>query len=205
MKGCIIALEGPEGGGKTTQATLLTKNLNDRGFAAEYIREPGGTRVGEQVRNVLLDVDNDGMDPWAEALLYAASRAELVDKVLLPKLNEGKVLVLDRYYDSSIAYQGGGRELPLDFIRSINEKARQVAPPLHTFILDISPEVGLGRKNAQDEVNRMELQQMDFHTRVRETFLSIAKGDGYTILDATRPAEELSAEILKETLKRLSK
>src|SRR5699024_5825974 len=146
-------------------------SLQKEGYPVEYIREPGGTAIGEAVRNILLDRSNDRMSYEAEALLYAASRAELIEKVVLPKLREGKILLLDRYFDSSIAYQGGGRGLGLPWIQEINRFAIEKASPKLTFLLDLDVAAGLKRKESQQEINRMDLQAVEFHERVRQAYL----------------------------------
>lgn len=205
----FITLEGPEGSGKTTAIQEAVNKLIEMGYEIVRTREPGGTDISEQIRNVILDKSNTKMDPRTEALLYAASRRQhLVEKVW-PALKEGKIVICDRYLDSSLAYQGAARGLGVDNVLSINLFATENTWPDLTLLFDLPPEVGLSRisKNADREVNRLDLEKLDFHHRVRNGFLELAKQypDRFVVLDASKSKEELAKDTLDAILKRLCK
>ncbi len=205
----FITLEGPEGSGKTTAVEAAVKELESRGYQIVRTREPGGTPIAEQIRNVILDKENTKMDPRTEALLYAASRRQhLVEKVW-PALKEGKIVICDRYLDSSLAYQGGARGLGIDSILNVNMFATENTFPDLTLLFDISPEEGLKRiaANASREVNRLDLEKLEFHHKVRNTFLELAKKypERYVIIDASKSREEVAKATLEAILSRLCK
>ena len=205
----FITLEGPEGSGKTTAVDFAVKALEERGYQIVRTREPGGTPIAEQIRNVILDKNNTKMDPRTEALLYAASRRQhLVEKVW-PAIKEGKIVICDRYLDSSLAYQGGARGLGVDNILNVNLFATENTFPDLTLLFDIKPEEGLKRiaANANREVNRLDLEKIEFHNKVRETFLDLAKRypDRFVIIDASKSREEVAKATLEAILSRLCK
>lgn len=205
----FITLEGPEGSGKTTAVQKAVEELTKLGYEVVRTREPGGTEIAEQIRNVILDKRNTSMDPRTEALLYAASRRQhLVEKVW-PALKEGKVVICDRYLDSSLAYQGGARGLGIDNILNVNLFATENTWPDLTLLFDIEPSLGLARisKNADREVNRLDLEKLDFHNKVRNTFLELAKRfpDRYVIIDASKSIDEVAKATLDAILKRICK
>ena len=205
----FITLEGPEGSGKTTAVEAAVKALEEKGYQIVRTREPGGTPIAEQIRNVILDKGNTNMDPRTEALLYAASRRQhLVEKVW-PALKEGKIVICDRYLDSSLAYQGGARGLGIDNILNVNMFATENTFPDLTLLFDITPEEGLKRisANANREVNRLDLEKLEFHHQVRNTFLELAKRypERYVIIDASKSREEVAKATLEAILSRLCK
>lgn len=205
----FITFEGPEGSGKTTVSNIIEKRLEDIGYQVVHTREPGGTPIAEQIRNIILDKANTMLDARAEALLYAASRRQhLVEKVW-PALKEGKIVICDRYIDSSLAYQGGARNLGVENVLSINMFATEGTFPDMTLLFDITPEEGLKRiaANANREVNRLDLEKIEFHKLVRNTFLELAKQykDRYVIIDASKPLDEVVENTWKEILKKLGK
>ena len=205
----FITLEGPEGSGKTTAVKEAVKKLQEMGYQIVQTREPGGTPISEQIRNVILDKANTAMDPRTEALLYAASRRQhLVEKVW-PAVKEGKIVICDRYLDSSLAYQGGARGLGVDEILNVNLFATENTWPDLTLLFDIDPKVGLARiaSNADREVNRLDLEKLDFHNKVRATFLQLAKRypDRYVIIDASQSKEKVASDTLTAILARLCK
>ncbi|MBN1679518.1 MAG: dTMP kinase [Anaerolineae bacterium] len=173
----FITFEGPDGSGKTTQIALLVDYLRQQGHELYQTREPGGTPIGNQIRQVLHDLKNEGMHPHTEILLYAASRAQLVAQELKPRLAAGAVVICDRYADSTLAYQGYGHGLDLDTLRTILNFATEGLQPDLTVYLDISPEDGLKRRQqaAQHgaEWNRMDAQSLAFHRRVRVGYLAL--------------------------------
>lgn len=182
----FLVLEGGEGAGKSTQAGLLA----DRFPGAVRTREPGGTATAEAVRGLLLDPASV-ITPEAEALLYAAARAEHVARVIRPALDAGRVVISDRYVHSSLAYQGFGHGLPLAWIREINARATDVATPDLVIVLDLPVEVGLGR-SGHDRIERFGVA---FHTRVREGFLALARSDGLHVVDGTGSPDEVAARV----------
>ncbi|MCH5172316.1 MAG: dTMP kinase [Erysipelotrichales bacterium] len=191
----FITFEGPEGSGKTTVSNIIVNRLEKLGYKVIKTREPGGTPIAEAIRNVILDPKNTNLDPRAEALLYAASRRQhLVEKVW-PAVSEGKIVICDRFLDSSLAYQGGARNLGVDNILSVNMFATEGTFPDLTLLFDIAPEDGLKRiaANANREVNRLDLEKIDFHKKVRETFLELAEkyNERFVIVDANRPLEDV--------------
>ena len=205
----FITLEGPEGSGKTTAVEAAVKRLTEMGYQIVRTREPGGTPIAEQIRNVILDKDNTAMDARTEALLYAASRRQhLVEKVW-PAIKEGKIVICDRYLDSSLAYQGGARGLGIDNILNINMFATENTWPDLTLLFDLDPQVGLERinKNASREVNRLDLEKLEFHNKVRNTFLELAKRypERFIIIDASKSQEEVAKATLDAILSRLCK
>ena len=205
----FITLEGPEGSGKTTAVEAAVKKLQEMGYEIVRTREPGGTPISEQIRNVILDKANTSMDGRTEALLYAASRRQhLVEKVW-PALKEGKIVICDRYLDSSLAYQGGARGLGIDEVLNINLFATENTWPDLTLLFDIKPEIGLARisANAEREVNRLDLEKIDFHNKVRESFLTLAKRypDRYVIIDASQSRELVAKDTMEAILSRLCK
>ena len=205
----FITLEGPEGSGKTTAVEAAVKKLQEMGYEIVRTREPGGTPIAEQIRNVILDKANTSMDGRTEALLYAASRRQhLVEKVW-PALKEGKIVICDRYLDSSLAYQGGARGLGIDNVLNINLFATENTWPDLTLLFDIKPEIGLARisANADREVNRLDLEKIDFHNKVRESFLALAKRypDRYVIIDASQSRELVAKDTMEAILSRLCK
>ena len=205
----FITLEGPEGSGKTTAIEGAVKKLEELGYQIVRTREPGGTPISEQIRNVILDKANTTMDGRTEALLYAASRRQhLVEKVW-PALKEGKIVICDRYLDSSLAYQGGARGLGIDEILNINLFATENTWPDLTLLFDIKPEEGLKRiaANANREVNRLDLEKIEFHQKVRESFLLLAKRfpDRFVIIDASKSREEVAKDTMDAILSRLCK
>ena len=205
----FITLEGPEGSGKTTAVEAAVKALEEKGYQIVRTREPGGTPIAEQIRNVILDKANTNMDSRTEALLYAASRRQhLVEKVW-PALKEGKIVICDRYLDSSLAYQGGARGLGVDNILNVNLFATENTYPDLTLLFDIKPEEGLKRisANASREVNRLDLEKLEFHHKVRDTFLALAKRypERYVIIDASKSREEVAKQTLEAILSRLCK
>ena len=205
----FITLEGPEGSGKTTAVEAAVKALQEKGYEIVRTREPGGTPIAEQIRNVILDKENTKMDPRTEALLYAASRRQhLVEKVW-PALKEGKIVICDRYLDSSLAYQGGARGLGIDNILNVNMFATENTFPDLTLLFDITPEEGLKRisANANREVNRLDLEKLDFHHKVRNSFLELAKRypERYVIIDASKSREEVAKATLEAILSKLCK
>ena len=193
--GLFIALEGGEGAGKTTQARMLSIWLREQGFDVVTTREPGATKVGMRLRALLLDTAHAGMSPRAEALMYAADRAEHVAAEISPALERGAVVITDRYTDSSLAYQGAGRGLHSEEIAWLSHWATDGLTPDLTILLDLPPQAGLGRRASS--ADRLEAEPSEFHERVRAGFLALARNDPgrYLVLDATRPAAELTAVI----------
>jgi len=205
----FITLEGPEGSGKTTAVEIAVKKLQEMGYEIVRTREPGGTPIAEQIRNVILDKANTNMDPRTEALLYAASRRQhLVEKVW-PAIKEGKIVICDRYLDSSLAYQGGARGLGIDNVLNVNLFATENTWPDLTLLFDIKPEEGLKRiaANASREVNRLDLEKIEFHQKVRESFLLLAKKypERYIVIDASKSKDEVAKDTLDAILSRLCK
>ena len=205
----FITIEGPEGSGKTTAVNYAVQKLEEMGYQIVRTREPGGTPIAEQIRNVILDKNNTKMDKRTEALLYAASRRQhLVEKVW-PALKEGKIVVCDRYLDSSLAYQGGARGLGVDNILQVNSFSTEGTFPDLTLLFDIEPELGLARisANANREVNRLDLEKIEFHKTVRNTFLELAKRypERFVIIDASQSRDEVANKTLEVILSRLCK
>lgn len=204
----FITLEGPEGSGKTSAVKVVVERLTKMGYNIVQTREPGGTPIAEQIRNVILDVNNTKLDPRAEALLYAASRRQhLVEKVW-PALKEGKIVICDRFLDSSLAYQGGARNLGVDNILNINMFATEGTFPDLTLLFDIDPKIGLERiaKNANREVNRLDLEKLDFHKKVRQTFLELAERfpNRFVVIDASKSMEEVAENTYKAIMEKLN-
>ena len=193
--GLFIAFEGGEGSGKTTQARLIAIWLREIGYDVVTTHEPGATKVGMRLRALLLDTAHTGMSPHAEALMYAADRAEHVASVIQPALDRGAVVISDRYVDSSLAYQGNGRGLSNSDIAQLNSWATGGRMPDLTILLDMPPEAGLGRRARS--ADRLEAEPLEFHRRVRAGFLALAREDPprYLVLDATRSVAEISSEI----------
>ena len=205
----FITIEGPEGSGKTTAVDAAVKELEKLGYQIVRTREPGGTPIAEQIRNVILDKNNTAMDQRTEALLYAASRRQhLVEKVW-PALKEGKIVVCDRYLDSSLAYQGGARGLGVDNILQVNSFATEGTFPDLTLLFDLDPEIGLARiaANSDREVNRLDLEKIEFHKKVRNTFLELAKRypERFVVIDASQSREEVVKKTLEVMLSRICK
>lgn len=205
----FVTIEGPEGSGKSTATETVINKLRELGYDVLKTREPGGTPISEQIRNVILDKDNKAMDGRTEALLYAAARRQhLVEKVW-PAVKEGKIVICDRYIDSSLAYQGGARGLGIDNIVDINMFATENTWPDLTLLFDIPPELGLERisLNKNREVNRLDLETLEFHKKVRQTFLNLAEkySDRFVIIDASKDREQVAQDALDAILKRLCK
>lgn len=191
----FVTIEGPEGSGKSSVTKEVVKLLEKDGYTVVLTREPGGTPIAEQIRNVILDKENTKMDGMTEALLYAASRRQhLVEKVW-PLSKEGKIIISDRFLDSSLAYQGGARGLGIDKILALNQFATDGYYPELTLLFDLDPRIGLARiaANKGREVNRLDLEKIDFHDSVRRTFLELSKrfSDRYVVLDASKPFDEV--------------
>lgn len=204
----FVTIEGPEGSGKSSVTKEVVKKLEAEGYEVVLTREPGGTPIAEQIRNVILDKENTKMDPMTEALLYAASRRQhLVEKVW-PLSKAGKIIISDRFLDSSLAYQGGARGLGIDKILELNQYATDGYYPELTLLFDVDPRIGLARiaANKGREVNRLDLEKIDFHDSVRQTFLSLAKRfpDRYVVLDASKSFEEVVEDAYKAVKDKLS-
>jgi len=196
-RGVFITLEGGEGVGKSTQLSLLADTLTDAGFVVTVVREPGGTVVGEMVREVLLDPAHETMSARTELLLYEASRAQLVKEVIRPALITGGVVLCDRFDDSTTAYQGYGRGLPIDEVRAINSFATEDLEPDLTIVLDLGVKTGLARATAGG-ADRLEAEERAFHERVRAGFLRIAEDepDRVKVVDAAGTVEEVAEAVL---------
>lgn len=203
----FITFEGGEGSGKSTVTKDVAARLTKEGYKLVLTREPGGTPIAEEIRNVILDKANTKMDPRTEALLYAASRRQHLIEKIWPALERGEIVLCDRYLDSSLAYQGGARGLGVDEVLSINMFATEGEYPDLTLLFDLEPEEGLKRieKNKGREVNRLDLEKLEFHKKVRDNFHALAKkySTRYVIIDASKPLNEVENEvykIIKETL-----
>jgi dTMP kinase len=202
----FISFEGPEGAGKTTQIGRLSRALSNAGWVVLTSREPGGTPLGDALRGLVLDDPEAQISARAEFLMYSASRAQLVEHLLQPALQRGEVVLLDRYADSSYAYQGAGRGLPLAWLRAVTEGATGGLVPDLSVLLDLDPALGLARAASKGGLDRLERADLGFHTRVRAGFLALAAAEParFVVLDATRPADDLAADILAITLDRLN-
>jgi dTMP kinase len=205
MKGIFISFEGPDGSGKTTQIRLLADYLTEKGYPVVMTREPGGTRISEDIRKIILDPDNKEMDDMTEALLYAAARAQHVEQLIRPAVEEGKIVLTDRFMDSSIAYQGYGRDLG-DKIRIINEYAVNGMHPDLTFFLDLSAEDGIARAGKREKLDRLEQESLDFHRKVYEGYIQLSHiyKDRYVMIDASRSIDEIFEEISTKLEKYIS-
>lgn len=203
----FITFEGGEGSGKSTVMKDVATRLEKEGYKLVLTREPGGTPIAEEIRNVILDKANTKMDPRTEALLYAASRRQHLVEKIWPALERGEIVLCDRYLDSSLAYQGGARGLGVDEVLSINMFATEGEYPDLTLLFDLEPKEGLKRieKNKGREVNRLDLEKLEFHKKVRDNFHALAKkySTRYIIIDASKPLNEVEDEvykIIKETI-----
>lgn len=202
----FITFEGPEGSGKSTQIRLLAEFLRARGLSVEVVREPGGTPIGDQVRHVLHDTANTAMSPEAEVLLYSASRAQLVSQRIRPSLAAGRVVLCDRYADSTMAYQGYGRGLDLGMLAALTEIATGGLKPDLTLLLDLDVSAGLSRRRVRgEEMNRLDLEAVAFHERVREGYRLLANADPerWVRIQADRPVDVVAADIREAVLARL--
>ena len=204
----FITLEGTEGSGKSSAMEIVYKRLIDEGYTLVKTREPGGTPISEQIRNVILDKGNTAMDGRTEALLYAASRRQHLVEKIWPSLKEGKLVFCDRYLDSSLAYQGFARGLGIEEVLNINLFATENTFPDLTLLFNLAPKIGLERisKDKGREVNRLDLEKLSFHQKVHQGYLILAKRypERIKVIDASLPLEqvaEITYQIIKEKIK----
>lgn len=205
MTGVLFSFEGIDGSGKTTQVARLSEALRSRGREVVALREPGGTALGEKIRSLLLEPSEEPPVPLAELLLFSAARAQILSTRVLPALERGAVVLLDRFCDATYAYQGFGRGLPLEQILSIEAIAAGTLPA-RTWYLDLSPEESARRREARGErPDRMESEADAFRSRVRDGYLERARlhPRRIRVLDASRPIEEIGAAILEQVLELL--
>jgi len=202
----FITLEGPEGSGKTSHIPPLVEYLRSKGCIIFKTREPGGTSISEQVRNILHDLKNSEMHARTETLLYQAARAQIVEEVIRPRLAAGETVISDRYFDSTIAYQGYGHKQNLDEVRALVNYATGGLTPDMTILMDIDVKAGLERKMKNGaEWNRLDAYTLEFHQRVRAGYLEMAKGEPkrWVLVDASRDWDSVQAELRKVIGKRL--
>lgn len=202
MEGLFITLEGLEGAGKSTQAKMLADKLTEAGYPVTLVREPGGTHVGEAIRGLLADSQYDDMSPLTEVFLFAASRTQLVQQVIRPKLGEGTIVICDRFFDATLAYQGYGRGVHPTQIREISDICSWGVRPDVTFLLDIEPAHGLARVRTRSvetltKLDRFETLDLAFFEKVREGYLSIAQEEPFRfrVLDAGGGVDEMSSKL----------
>lgn len=205
MRGKFITVEGTDGAGKSTQIELLVKYLKNNGFEVVVTREPGGTSISEKIREIILDVDNSEMSDITEALLYAASRAQHISQKIKPAVEAGKVVICDRFVDSSIAYQGYARGLDMSLIEDVNMYAVDGMTPDATLFFDIKPEIGIARKKNVQSLDRIEKEALDFHYKVYNGYKELLEKYPQRIkrIDAQMDVEEVHTqvvEVLKEIL-----
>lgn len=193
----FITFEGPEGSGKSSQLPALASFIASRGYDVVSTREPGGTRIGNQIREILMRMDNTELHPRTEILLFQAARAQLIEELILPSLAEGKVILCDRYGDSTLAYQGYGHGLDLDRLKMILEFATSGLKPDLTILLDVDVMVGLKRKKAKEEWNRMDAFELSFHERVRRGYHELVSQEParWKIVDASQSQEQVQEDI----------
>ena len=214
MDGVFITLEGLEGAGKSTQAKILADKLTEAGYPVTLVREPGGTAVGEAIRGILADPQYDDMSPLTEVFLFAASRTQLVEQVIRPKLGEGTIVICDRFFDATLAYQGYGRGVHPTQIREVGDICSWGVRPAVTFLLDIEPARGLNRVRTRSvetltKLDRFETLDLGFFEKVREGYLEIAQEEPFRfrVVDATGDKDplaqrifELSMDVVKKKL-----
>jgi len=205
MPGLFVTFEGVEGCGKSTQAELLRKSLETEGYRVLLTREPGGTEVGERIREILLDNRLSGMEPLAELFLYVASRVQHVKELIRPALTDGVIVISDRFADASLAYQGAARGIGVSKVERLNELATFGVVPDYTVLLDVPAEVGLERTakrvGGETRKDRIEQEKLDFHSKVRSGYLVLSEKfpNRIEVFDGTRNKDELAHEILDST------
>jgi dTMP kinase len=201
----VITLEGPDGGGKSTQIALLTEYLRQQGYPVLTTREPGGTVISDQVREVLMNLKNLSMNPRSETLLFCAARAQLVEEVIRPALAQGTVVISDRYADSTLAYQGYGHGNDLEFLRGLLNYATGGLWPNLTLLLDIDVAVGLGRRRTSEEWNRLDAYALAFHQRVRQGYLTLAslQPQRWVVIHAEQSPQQVQSDLRQAVLSRL--
>ena len=204
-RGFFLSMEGPDGCGKTTQANLLEQSLRQLGFDLVRTREPGGCPISEKIRQIILDTENAEMCGTCEALLYAASRAQHVHQVIRPAVEAGKVVLSDRFVDSSVAYQGGGREMGVEMIRQINEPAVDGMLPDATVYLAIDHTTAMNRRLSASRPDRLEMESGAFHGRVQAAYEELINRDRqrFIVVSGDQPVEEIARQVLRQVLKRL--
>lgn len=204
MKGLFVTLEGPEGAGKTTQIQMIRDALKKMGISCRLVREPGGTEIGDQIRRILLRPESAEMRQRTEILLYAASRAQLVDEVIRPALERGELVLCDRFVDSSLAYQGFGAMWDVEEVRRINRMAAGGLVPDRTYLLDIPVDAGQERLQMRGKKkDRMELKEKMFHERVREGYLALARmePDRIRVIDALQNPDDVHKAIMEDLIR----
>ena len=203
----FITLEGPEGSGKTSHIPPLVDYLREKGYTVFPTREPGGTSIGEQIREVIHDLKNVEMHPRTETLLYQAARAQIVEQVFKPRLKSGEIVISDRYYDSTIAYQGYGHQQDLEQVRALVKYATGGLAPDLTVLLDVDVEEGLARKKQNGaEWNRMDAQDIEFYGRVRMGYLEMvqAEPDRWVVVDAGQAWNKVQEELRRVIVEKLT-
>jgi len=201
----FITLEGPEGSGKTSHLPHLVAYLREQGYSVFPTREPGGTSIGEQIREVLHSLKNTEMNPRTETLLYQAARAQFVEEVIKLRLDAGEIVISDRYADSTLAYQGYGHQQDLPHIRALINYATGGLTPDLTILLDLEVNVGLARKTNGDEWNRLDAYTVEFHQRVRQGYLELvqAEPNRWEVIDASKRWDAVQANLKKIILEKL--
>lgn len=201
----FITLEGPEGSGKTSQLSAFADFLREQGYEVLTTREPGGTAIGDQIRQILVSMDNKNLHPRTEIMLFLSARAQLVEQVIKPALANGKIVVCDRYGDSTLAYQGYGHGLPLETLRKMLAFATDGLKPDLTLYLDLEVEVGLMRKKKEQEWNRLDAYEVAFHRRVRQGYLTMAAAEPerWKVINASQPKDDVQRDMRKITLEAL--
>ncbi len=195
----FITLEGPEGSGKSTQIKRLAKRLEAMGYPVITTREPGGTPISDQIRHVLVRMENKELHPRTEILLFLAARAQLVEQLIKPALQDGKIILCDRYGDSTLAYQGYGHGLDLEKLRQMLDFATDHLKPDLTILLDLDVKTGLMRKKAEDEWNRLDAYEVLFHERVRQGYLQLAREEPvrWRIVDASQGIDAVQEDLFQ--------
>lgn len=207
MSGLFITVEGTDGSGKSTQIALLKKYLENKGLSVIFVREPGSTKISEKIRNIILDIENKEMDYKTEALLYSASRAQLVNQVIKPALKNGDIVLCDRFVDSSIVYQGIARNIGAKEIENINKFATDNIIPDITLLLKLNPEIAMQRKKEQQSFDRIEAQEQYFYNKVYGGYLMLARKypKRIKVINASNDIEIIHNNMIKEVRKLINK